>query len=156
MISHRTMKTTMIILFAVNPFSRGKKLFIRKTFIRFFIAILLISASSLTLKAQEIKKTSSSPNNSSAVVLRIKGLSDEKLTATVENVLNQYRGKILSHVMDINNNTVSVVISDKLQLTDLLDVLEANGIHAGYMNERNEYVGLDEDGELMEPVNINK
>ena len=62
-------------------------------------------------------------------------------------MLNSYRKKILSHVIDKQNDAVTVVISDKLSVIDLLQVLEMNGYTAAYLNEKNEYVSLDPNGE---------
>jgi hypothetical protein len=123
---------------------------------RFLFALIALSAFSVTATAQEIRKTAFSTNNSSVVVLHIKGLVDEKTAARVDIILNEYRGKILSHVIDKNNNQVSVVISEKMQVTDLLEIFEENGIHAGYTNDRNEFLGLDDDGDLAAPITITK
>jgi hypothetical protein len=128
----------------------------RPLFINLLFFLMLFSVSALRLNAQEIKKTSSGANYSKTVILRIKGLSDEKFASTVESVLSGYPGKILSHAFDKSSNEVSVVISDRLQPVDLLEVLEMNGINAGYLNDKKELIVLDDGGELTEPITITK
>jgi hypothetical protein len=110
----------------------------------------------ISLKAQETNKTGGIPVNSSEVILRIKGLRDERLCARIKETFGQYKSKILNYSINPNNNTVTVVISDKLQKVDLLEVLQMNDIHAGYLNENREYVTIDEDGNLTPPINMNK
>ncbi|MEO5571970.1 MAG: hypothetical protein ABIT08_15325, partial [Bacteroidia bacterium] len=106
--------------------------------------------------AQEIRKNGILPPNSSKITLRIKGLGDEKMISNLRNTLKECKGKVLEYSIDEKNNEATVIISDKLQPVDLLEVLEMHGINAGYLNEKKELVVLDEGGELAEPINITK
>ncbi len=103
------------------------------------------------LIAQEIQKTTGIPTNSSEVLLRIKGLRDETLCSRIKETLGEYKSKILSFSIDKNTNLLTVVISDRLQKKDLLEILQLSNIHAGYLLDHNRYVFLDDDGELTDP-----
>ncbi len=129
----------------------------RQLYINLLFFVILFSASILSLSAQEVGKNNFSAN-ASEMVLRIKGLRDPKMAANVNAVLNSYPGKILSHSMDAANNTVKVLISAKLKPVDLLQVLDLNGIDAGYIDGNNEYVTLDNNDreELAAPRKISK
>ncbi|MEP7170707.1 MAG: hypothetical protein ABI855_15160 [Bacteroidota bacterium] len=118
--------------------------------------ILFIFIFSLTTNAQEIKKNYVCPANTSKITIRIKGLSDENMTSNLKNTFRECKGKLLEYEIDEKNNEVTVIISDKLQPVDLLEVLEMHGINAGYLNEKKELVVLDEGGDLSEPIKIAK
>jgi hypothetical protein len=146
----------LIIQRRINHSSEKKIVHSRQSFRSLLSLMLIFFICSFRLNAQEIKKTAVFPESSSKVVLRIKGLGDEKTASVLEGIFKDHPQKIISYSIDKKNNSATVILSDKLQPVDLLELLESQGIHAGYINENKEYVGLDEEGELAEPINITK
>jgi|GEM_PF-5593194 len=127
-----------------------------ETAVKWCFIFLILLHSVFTLHAQETKKSPSKSEISTEITLQIKGLSGQNSITDLEKILSSYPKKILSHVIDKGNNSVTVLISEKISLVDLLQVLELGGYHAAYLNEKNEYVALDPDDEeeLGRPADI--
>lgn len=130
-------------------------LFHNKRYILCFLLFFSVTTFS-KVQAQEIKKTAVYPINTTKITLRVKSLNDEQSARNLENIFKECGAKIVDYGININNHTATLIISDKLKPVDLLEVLESHGIHAGYLNEKKEYVTLEEDGELAEPISIDK
>ncbi|HKR04974.1 MAG TPA: hypothetical protein VJY62_10085 [Bacteroidia bacterium] len=127
-----------------------------KTVIGWCFSLLILLSSVSVLPAQETRKGLSPGEKSTEITLRVKGLREKTSVDDLEKLLSSYPKKILSHVIDRENNSVTLLISDKISVIDLLQVMEMNSFPAAYLNEKNEYVALDPDDEdeLGQPADI--
>ena len=92
--------------------------------------------------------------NSSAVIssvhtskleLKILNNLQQKDILKIDDVLNSYAGKIVSHSYGENKNKVFVFISDNVDAVDILQILKMNDIKACFRNADNSYTSLDSD-----------
>lgn len=129
----------------------GLKKLVRFCLIIFFLLPLVLTSRVL---AQEIEKEGTA--SQLAIILKIDGLYNDQTVLNLETAFTECGSKILSYSIDKNNQIVRLVISQKLKPVDVLEVLASHGIRAGYFNDRREYFTLDKEGELTEPLIIDK
>lgn len=116
---------------------------------KFFTAIMvLMLIGSLPLKAQDLR-SGTAAEKSNKYVLEVPKLITDVDAKMIADVLNDHPGKIVNYTIDKTAKKVTVFISDKLQVIDLLEIMDIAGYTTGYINEKNEFVQLGANGSLV-------
>ena len=107
-------------------------------------SLLLLLFCSFQLSAQQ--QNSASGDQIKKLELIITGDMQAGDLVKIENAFAGYRERIISHEYSASKNRLFVSITDNTDPIDILQILNKNGIKAGYRDEDDGYITLEPDG----------